>query len=57
MCRRKFHGFTEVVNDTLRTPDAVEFMVKAWDDADKNGIEEGHALLNEVVALLDADTD
>jgi hypothetical protein len=29
-------SFTEVVNDTVRKPDAVEFMVKAWGEVDEN---------------------
>jgi hypothetical protein len=36
MCRRMFHRFTEVVNDTVRKPDAVEFMVAAWEEVDEN---------------------
>jgi hypothetical protein len=32
MCRRMFHRFIEVVSDTVRRPDAVEFMCRAWSE-------------------------
>jgi hypothetical protein len=88
MCRRMFHRFTEDVQDTVRKPDAAEFMVRAWeqvdenvmrkawgiyeepyddaeptqedifmDDADEDRIDEDQRLLNDVIALFDADTD
>jgi hypothetical protein len=31
-----FHRSTETVNDTVRKLDAVEFMIKAWDEVDEN---------------------
>jgi hypothetical protein len=38
MRRRMFHRFTEVVNGTVRKPDAVEFMVRAWEEVNENVI-------------------
>jgi hypothetical protein len=33
-----FHRFIEVVSDTVRKPDAVEFMCRAWNEVNENVI-------------------